>query len=121
MADILIVEDEGLVAMEIGMSLASLGHKVIGIFPSGSEALGFLKENTPDLILMDIRLKGDLNGIDTARIINDTNDVPIVYMTAYSDKDTIEVANTTNHAGFLFKPIADYQIKEMMNKTLGEK
>lgn len=104
MAGILIVEDEGLVSMNTEMMLESIGHSVIGVVASAEEALELLQTVTPDMILLDIRLQGEMSGIDLARKINASSDIPIVYMTAYADIDNMRNIDTTRHMGILRKP-----------------
>lgn len=111
MAEILIVEDEGLVSMNTEMMLESLGHSVIGVLASAEEALELLQTVKPNMILLDIRLQGRMSGIELARKINASSDILIVYMTAYSDEDNIRDADTTRHMGILHKPFTPDQLR----------
>ncbi|MFO7445618.1 MAG: PAS domain S-box protein [Ignavibacteriaceae bacterium] len=101
---ILIVEDERIVAIDIGASLKSLGYRVVGIASTGEEAINLAEQKMPDLILMDIRIKGEMDGIETARKINSFADIPVIYLTAFADNDTLERAKTTEPFGYLLKP-----------------
>src|ERR1700761_2379592 len=104
-AKILIVEDEGIIADNIATSLSRSGYKVAGIAASSEEAFAILPESTPDLVLMDIRIKGELDGIEPARKLRDLFDIPVIYLTAHTDPETINRAKLTGGFGFLTKPI----------------
>ena len=107
---ILIVEDESIVAMDIESSLLSLGYNVVAIVSSGKEAIKVIKENSVNLILMDIRLKGNLDGIETSNLIKKICDIPIIYLTAYADDPTLDRAKLSEPYGYILKP---YNIKEL--------
>ncbi|MBF0559178.1 MAG: response regulator [Nitrospirae bacterium] len=102
---IVIVEDEGLLALQIENELLQNGHSVAAIYASGEEALKRIEAEKPDLVLMDIKLQGKLDGIDTAEQIQKKYDVPIIYMTAHSEEGTIERAKVTGPYGYLLKPV----------------
>jgi PAS domain S-box-containing protein len=102
--NIFIVEDEKIVALDIAASLKSLGYNVTGMASSGKEAIDKVTKNIPDLILMDIRLKGEMDGISTAEAIHTRYDIPIIYLTAYADENTLERAKRTEPYGYLLKP-----------------
>ena len=101
---ILIVEDEKIVAMDIAGNLKSAGYEVLGIVASGKEAIELVEMSPPDLILMDIRIKGDIDGIQTAEIIQSHYDIPIVYLTAFADENTLSRARITGPYGYIIKP-----------------
>lgn len=103
---IFIVEDEALVARDIEVTLNSLGYRILGKAISGEQALAALDSQTlPDLILMDIVLAGELNGIETSVLIKEKYDIPVIFATAHSDKKTLEAAKITVPYGFIPKPI----------------
>lgn len=104
-ANILIVEDEGIIAENIASRLLKSGYKVVGIADSGEDALGKVPELRPDLVLMDIHIKGSLDGIETTRKLRERYDIPVIYLTAHTDPQTIDRAKTTGGFGFLTKPI----------------
>ena len=106
-ARILIVEDEGIVAAHISSSLTKLGYESVGIAESSEEALTKTWNLQPGLILMDIRIKGEPDGIETAAAVLDKFDIPVIYLTAYSDRQTVDRAKLSGAAGFLMKPIND--------------
>ena len=101
---ILIVENEGLVGCDMAASLGKLGYHVVGICASGEEALGRFEELRPDLVLLDVHLAGQLDGIDTARELQRRSRVAIVYVTACADLDTVARARQTHPHGYLLKP-----------------
>jgi len=108
---VLIVEDELLVAADIEESLEILGYKVIGSVASGKAAIKKVNEQLPDIILMDIMLKGDMTGIDTANVIRQKYDVPIVYLTANADIATIEKAKVSLPYGYIIKPFTEKDLQ----------
>jgi signal transduction histidine kinase len=110
MAQILIVEDELIVARDLEASLSRLGHDVVGVAASSEEALEAVKQRRPDLVLMDIRLKGPLDGVSTAEKLRALFDLPVIYLTAYADDATVERAKHTLPMGYLLKP---YNTKEL--------
>ncbi len=102
---ILIVEDEGLIALDLQNRLERLGYTVAGIANRGQSALEATRRGECDLVLLDIRLKGEPDGIETARQIRSWSDIPIIYLTAHSDAATLERARLTDPAAFLAKPL----------------
>lgn len=104
---ILIVEDERIVAKDIQNKLEGMGYKVVDILSTGEEAIKRAKKLKPSLILMDIKLKGDVDGIRAAEAINRENNIPVVYLTAYSDNNTLERAKLTKPFGYIIKPFED--------------
>ena len=101
---ILIVEDEMLIAANIAIQLESLGYEVAGIIPRGEEALKTVQHEKPDLVLMDINLKGELDGIETAIKMQQEDAIPIIYLTANSDDAHFNRAKATSPYAFLSKP-----------------
>lgn len=104
MKKILVVEDEAIVADDIRNTLQQAGYTVIATVSSGEDAVKYAKEKIPDIILMDIIIKGALDGIETAQQIRTILDIPVVYLTAFSDEKTIERAKLTEPFGYLIKP-----------------
>ncbi|MBI5858797.1 MAG: response regulator transcription factor [Sphingobacteriales bacterium] len=101
---ILIVEDEPLIAKNIGMYLNNNDYEVSAIAYDADEALQQLKRQPPDFAILDINLESDKDGIQVAEYINKNNFIPFIYLTSYSDKDTLERAKKTNPSGFIVKP-----------------
>jgi two-component system cell cycle sensor histidine kinase/response regulator CckA len=110
LAHILVVEDEGIVARGIQSELENLGYDVPDVASSGEEAIEKALHLHPDLVLMDVVLKGDMDGIEAARRIHEQLDVPVVYLSAYEDENTIHRARGTEPFGYLLKP---YEEKEL--------
>ena len=107
---ILIVEDEVMVAMTLEDTLEALGYEVAGTVDNGSDAIRLAAEKEPDLILMDIRIRGDIDGIETADRIAETMDIPVVFLTAHSDEQTLMRALKTQPYGFLIKPFREREL-----------
>src|SRR5437868_6397247 len=102
-AGILIVEDSFIVAFHLQKTLESEGYTVVGTEASGESALELLEKKKPDLVLMDIMLSGKLDGIETTRIIRSRYNLPVIYITALTDKETIQRAKITEPYGYLTK------------------
>lgn len=103
-ARILVVEDEGIVALRITSDLERLGYAITGTCDSGEKALESVEAVRPDLVLMDIKLSGELDGIETAAIISARHGVPVVFLTAHSEEETIERARMAAPYGYIVKP-----------------
>src|SRR5438270_5441600 len=108
----LIVEDELLIAEELRDRLERLGFSVLPTVDSAAAAINAAIQNRPNLILMDIRLKGSMDGVEAAQQIRRQVDVPIVYLTAYSDAGTVERAKASEYDGFILKP---FQRRELQS------
>lgn len=108
---ILIVEDESIVAEDIRRTLQSLGYNVPYVVSSGEEAIKKVKENSPDLVLMDIMLKGEMDGIEAAGQIRSHFNIPVVYLTAYSDDKILERAKITEPFGYIIKPFKERELQ----------
>lgn len=101
---ILIVEDEGVVALSLQALLTKMGYTVVGIAVTGKEAIALATDKKPDVILMDIHIKGDIDGIQTTEKINETMDIPVIFVTAYADDETVKRAIKTRSHSYLVKP-----------------
>jgi two-component system, response regulator PdtaR len=110
-ARILVVEDEAIVAMDIADTLRNIGHEVTDTVPSGEQAIASTKENRPDVILMDIGLKGEMDGIETAEKIRSQYCIPVIFLTAYADEKTLERAKITAPCGYLTKPFEETDLR----------
>lgn len=115
---ILVVEDESIVAMDIKHRLENMGYIVPAITSSGEEAVEKASETNPDLVLMDIVLKGEMDGIDAAQQIKDNLDIPVVYLTAYSDERTLKRAKITGPFGYIIKPFEDRELHSAIEVAL---
>jgi len=109
-AKILIVEDEGLIAMDMKKGLENVGYYVSAIVPSGKEAVEKAREIQPDLVLMDIKLSGDMDGIKAADIIRVSCDIPIIFLTAFLDEALLRRAKITEPYGYVLKP---FDVREL--------
>jgi diguanylate cyclase (GGDEF)-like protein/PAS domain S-box-containing protein len=109
-ASILIVEDENNIALDIRKNLERNGYRVAGHVESGEEAINKAKELSPDLMLMDIGLKGDMNGIETATQIRTRFNIPVIFLTAYSDPSIIELARIAEPFGYIVKPFEENEL-----------
>jgi CheY-like chemotaxis protein len=118
---ILIVEDEAILAMCLQDKLAELGYGIPVAVSSGEQAVQAAQDYHPDLVLMDIKLNGQIDGVEAARQIREQADIPVVFMSAYSDLETLQRALLTSSAGFLVKPVRmeslDRLIKEVLSQT----
>ena len=110
-AKILVVEDEAIVAMDIADTLRKLGYGITGTVPSGEHAIASVKENRPDLIFMDIGLQGEMDGIQTAAQIRSQYSIPVIFLTAFVDEQTLERAKATVPAGYLTKPFEENDLR----------
>ena len=117
MVKILIVEDERIVAKELRGRLESLGYSVSASISSGKEAIQKAEKSRPDLILMDVVLKGDMDGIETAELLGQYN-IPVVYVTAHADEKTLERAKVTEPYGYILKPINDRELHATIEMAL---
>ena len=119
-SSILIVEDEWLIADSLQGDLESMGYQVVGIASSGEDAMAKAAEHKPDLILMDIVLKGKMDGVQTAVAIRDCCQIPVIYLTAYVDDQTLTRARETGSFGYLVKPVESYQLRPMIEMALAK-
>jgi hypothetical protein len=117
-ASIMIVEDESIIASVIAGALKKCGYEVIGIFNTGEAAVIEAMQKKPDLILMDIRLQGTIDGIAAAEQIQSKMDIPIIYLTAYADEPTLERAKKTRPYGYIPKPFQEIELKTTIEMAL---
>jgi CheY-like chemotaxis protein len=104
---ILVVEDEGIVALELRNRLQGMGYHIAGVADSGEHAIEKAARLKPDLILMDIKLKGQMDGVMAAEQIRINFDIPIIYLTAYADEHTLQRAKITTPYGYVLKPFEE--------------
>lgn len=116
--NILIVEDEWINADFLSDLVLSFGHNVIGIAKSAKDALEILSSNPCDLIFMDINIKGPIDGIQLARQLNITKKIPIIFITAFGDSETINEASETNIYGFVVKPFNSSHIEAVLSVAI---
>jgi PAS domain S-box-containing protein len=115
---LLIVEDEPIVALDLQQEVEQLGCEVIGLAESADEALLAVEETRPDLALMDVRIVGSMDGIQTARLLRDAYEVPVIFLTSYSDDETIARAAREMPYGYLTKPFQSRELKATLQVAL---
>jgi len=115
---ILIVEDEHIVAMGIKRMLKTLGYTVTGVASSGEDAINKAESTFPDVVLMDIMLKGEIDGVEAAREIKTKLEIPVVYLSAYSDNRILERAKTTEPFGYIIKPFDEKDLYSSIEVAL---
>lgn len=115
---ILVVEDEIIVAVNLGQKLKKLGYELVGITSSGEEAIQKAEENHPDLVLMDINIEGNLDGIETAEVLRNRFHTPVIYLTAYADENTLDRAKKTQPLGYIVKPFESDQLRSSIEVAL---
>jgi DNA-binding response OmpR family regulator len=114
-----VVEDDGVIALNIHDTLTREGYAVPHIFPSGEALLDQLaRSDPPDLILMDIGLEGTIDGIETAERVRERYDTPIIFLTACSDEKQMVLAQHTMPCGYILKPFIDHQLLESVRMAL---
>ncbi len=115
---ILIVEDEMIIGANISLQLTNLDYEVTAIVPRGEDALRQIKENLPDIVLLDIQLKGDLDGIETAQLMQKEYHIPIIYLTANADETYFNRAKATNPYAFISKPFKKLDLQRAIELTV---
>src|ERR1700736_2531405 len=115
---ILVVEDEPIIAEDLQVTLKDLGYQVSGTASSAKEAIHSVSQNRPDLVLMDIRLQGTTDGIDAAQQIQTHFRTPVVYLTAHADSATLDRAKTTEPLGYLLKPFSAQELHATIEMSL---
>ncbi len=115
---ILVVEDERIIAIDLQRRLERFGYTVVAIAAAGAQALELVKQHSPDIILMDIMLVGDIDGIETATIIKNEYAIPVIFLTAYSDEKTLERAKIAEPSGYILKPFKDKELYTTIDISL---
>lgn len=115
---VLVVEDESIVAKDIQNSLKKLGYNVPSVENTGEDAIQAAGEHKPDLILMDIMLKGDISGIEAAEQIRQRYQIPVIFLTAYADESTLSKAKVTEPYGYIIKPFKEIDLHTSIEMAL---
>ena len=118
MEKILVVEDDTIIALTIQGRLKEFGYEVVGRASTGEDAIKKVKEFQPDLVLMDIHIKGPIDGIQTAETVYGFYNIPVVYLTAYSDEKTLERAQKTSPFGYVVKPFSDDTLRTTIKMAI---
>lgn len=111
---VLVVEDDAIIGMDIEHRVKKLGYEVCGVADSAAEALDIASRTRPDIALMDIRLRGDVDGIEAARMLRDTLGVPVIFITAYSDMKMRSRALDMEPLGYIVKPLREVELKNTL-------
>jgi CheY-like chemotaxis protein len=114
-----VVEDEAVVGMELEEGLTQLGYSVPEVVTRGDQVLAAFERVKPDLVLMDIRIAGGIDGIEAATRIRRVSEVPLVFLTAYNDEATLNRAREARPNGFLAKPFGDKELADVVASLLG--
>lgn len=109
-ASILIVEDEPIICQDISFNILDMGHKIAGTASNFEDAVKLLKENNPDLVLLDINLEGEKDGVDLGKQLHNIYKVPFIYITSYYDKKTVDRAKETYPAAYIIKPFDEHDL-----------
>jgi CheY-like chemotaxis protein len=115
---ILIVEDEHITARALEYSLKDAGYDIVATVSSGEEAIRRVASRQPDLVMMDIGLKGMIDGISAAQRIQAQYDIPVIYLTAYSDPETLKRVMYSNPYGYIVKPFVEEELYDAIEKAL---
>jgi two-component system, response regulator PdtaR len=115
---ILLVEDDDVIAKVADWRLKKLGYTVCGRATNAAEAMELVVNTKPDIVLMDINIKGDVDGIETAKMIRKGFNIPVVYVTSHSDGPTLERAKETRPDGFIVKPFDDEDLRVAIELAL---
>ncbi len=115
---ILIVEDEGLIARDIENMVKNADYEVCGVVSTGEEAIEKAKKTQPDLILMDIILRGNMDGVEAAERIRDHFNIPVIYLTAHTDENTLDRAKLTEPQGYTLKPVEQKELLTVIEMAL---
>jgi PAS domain S-box-containing protein len=115
---VLIVEDEAILAAHLASKVKLLGYRVIGPVSAGEEALALAQDERPDIALLDIRLDGQIDGIETATRLKQSQDVPVIFLTAHSDQETLKRASAVGPFGYILKPFEERDLATQLEVTL---
>jgi len=115
---VLIVEDEAIVSMDLRYKLEAMGYSVCAEISSGEEAVDAASRLRPDVVLMDIRLSGEMDGIDAAGEIRRRFNIPVVYLTSYAGEDTLARAKRTEPSGYILKPFYDAALRAVIEMAI---
>ena len=118
---IIIVEDEIIIALDLKLRLENLGHEVMSTVFNGEDAIKVAGEKNPDLVLMDIQLNGELDGINVAQQIRNLYNIPFIYLTGSYENALLERAKQTDPVGFISKPFDESEIQNLIETAMSQK
>ena len=117
--DVLVAEDEAIIALEIKQLLSRNNYNVVGVVKCGEDLVKESEQKNPDLIVSDISLKGDLDGIDAVNIIHKSHNTPVIFLTGYGDDSTYLKALTASPSAYLLKPFSERKLIKSVNEITG--
>lgn len=117
---ILLVEDEMVVGLELRKTLERFGYEVINVITRGERVIDYVRDNPVDLVLMDIKLEGEMDGIEATNTLHESFDIPVVFVTSYSDEPMIDRVRQTEACGLIKKPFEKDDIEKILDYVLGE-
>lgn len=117
---ILIVEDEIILGMSMKQELMNMNYNIVDVVDTGEKSLKSANELKPDLILMDVTLKGEMDGIKSAKQINENLDIPIIYMTAYTNDDVLNRVKKTKFYGYIHKPFSEKEVNTTIQTAISK-
>ncbi len=115
---VLIIEDEGIVGIYIKRTILSMGHEVLMVVKNADDALEIAQTNKVDLVISDININGDMDGIECCRILQDKYNTPVIFITAYRDTDTLKKASNIDFVGYLVKPFREDELETVVNLAI---
>lgn len=115
---ILVVEDERIIAMDLQYTLERFGYDVCGVVSSGEESIESASRTNPDIILMDIKLRGKIDGLGAAKHIQSQFNIPVIYLTAYGDESTLNKVDKTKPFGYVHKPFEEIELQSEIENVL---
>ena len=117
---ILIVEDELIIAKSLARQLENLNYELVGTASMGKKALAIIPKNRPDVVLMDIVIAGEMDGIETGKKIQEQFDIPVIYLTAYSDDETLKRVQESGGQGYILKPYKQREVHAAITMVLAQ-
>jgi len=116
--NVLIIEDESIISIHLKKSVMALGYNVVAIARDSNEVLKIIENSKVDIALVDINLAGDIDGIQIATILSTTYNIPLIFITAFKDKETLKRASNIDFAGYIIKPFREDELEVTLNLTV---
>ncbi|MCB5251238.1 MAG: response regulator [Candidatus Cloacimonadales bacterium] len=118
---VLVVEDDSIIIIDLKRRIPKIGYELVGVFSKGEDAIEHVEVLKPDIILMDVMLDGMLDGIETAKLIHNQTDVPILFLTSMVDEETFQRAKITSPYAYIIKPVTDRELQINIEIALYQK